>query len=131
MGDNQDVRYHRQYVATDYSRESLNIWTKSIEQIDLYSKILPAIAFTPAENETLASIKTEINTLTEEKCDMFVLGKENFDNYDAFIAQLKKSKVDDAIALIQQHMIGISRTRTVKALFDGKLKPERRSAIRR
>lgn len=96
----QDVEYYRQYVVTDYSRESIANWAVSID-FDPYQRMLPAIPRTPEESEQVAAIMTEVKTLRDEMCDKFVLGKEDFSKFDDFVAQMKKYNIDEAIRLTQ------------------------------
>jgi putative aldouronate transport system substrate-binding protein len=96
----QDVEYYRQYVVTDYSRKSIANWAASID-FDPYQRMLPAIPRTPEESEQIAAIMTEVNTYKDEMCDKFVLGKEDFSNYDNFVETIKKLNIDEAIRLTQ------------------------------
>lgn len=97
----QDVEVFRQYVMTDYSRESITAWASSIDY-DPFSKILPAIEKMPDKAERFTAIMTDIKTYVAEMTDKFVLGKEPLDKYDEFVDKLKKMNIEEAIQIQQE-----------------------------
>ena len=96
----QDVNYFRQYVVTDYSRDSIKAWIDSVD-FDPFEKILPVVEKSPEDTETYTAIMADIETYVAEMTDKFVLGKESFNNYDNFVQTLKNMKIEEAIALQQ------------------------------
>jgi putative aldouronate transport system substrate-binding protein len=93
----QDERYFQQYVARPQQQNAVNVWSKT----RAVEHNLPGITPTPEESQRLAAIMNEVNTYCDEMFVKFIVGAEPIANYDQFIAQLKRMKIEDAIAIQQ------------------------------
>lgn len=91
----QDVRHIVQYLARPQQQDALDKWslTKASE-----SK-LPAITPSPEESRRFAAIMNEVNVYTDEMFVKFILGVESLDNFDVYVAQVKRMNIDEAIAI--------------------------------
>lgn len=97
----QDIQVFRQYVMTDYSRESIQAWADSVD-FDPFERILPAIEKTPEKAERYTAIMTDVKTYVAEMTDKFVFGKESLDKYDEFVNKLKQMNIEEAIQIQQE-----------------------------
>lgn len=60
----------------------------------------PMLTGTPDEEDTIASIMTDVGKLISESVAQFVAGERNFDSdWDTFIQQMKTFGIEDAIAI--------------------------------
>ena len=62
---------------------------------------MPQITELPEEGQEMASIMAEVDTYRKEMFLKFVMGAESIDNFDKYIQQLKKMKIDRAIEIQQ------------------------------
>jgi len=92
-----DDRYSEQYYATEQQKEASVVFSEFQE--NALETRLPLVSHTPEEANELATIMAEVNTFREEMFLKFVMGSEPIDNFDAYVAQLKKMNVDRAIEL--------------------------------
>ncbi len=77
--------------------DALNIWMKSA-----VNKALPeGLSPTSEESKKLATIMGRVNTYMDEMFVKFVTGAEPIANYSAFVENLKKLGIDDALAVQQ------------------------------
>ena len=67
-------------------------------------KILPPLTPSEEESEKLARIQGDLDTYVDQMFVKFVMGKEPIENFDAYIATLKKMGMDDAIKIRQAQL---------------------------
>jgi putative aldouronate transport system substrate-binding protein len=92
-----DYRYLDQYYRRDQQRDAWKKW----QQTQALEHKLPMVTPTPEESEDLAAIMSEIDTYADEMFVRFATGKESLDNFDKYLAQLKKMGIEKAIAIQQ------------------------------
>ncbi len=63
------------------------------------SMLLGSLPFTEEENNQVATLKTDISTYISEMHQKFILGKESLDNFDSYIANLKKMNIDKVLEI--------------------------------
>lgn len=66
-----------------------------------HSLILPPVSPNATEAARLAAIMTEVNTYVDEMFDKFVMGLEPLSKFDEYTGNLKRMKIDEAIAVNQ------------------------------
>lgn len=93
----QDRRYIVQYYRLP---EQLTAWERWSDSKAAEHKF-PAVTLTPEESEDFADIMSQVSTYMEEKYAAFTTGQESLENFDAYLEQLKKMGIEDAIALQQ------------------------------
>lgn len=64
-------------------------------------QVWPPFNFTQEEQSELTTIQTDIETYVNEMRDKFITGNESFDNWDEYVAALKKMGVDRYVAIYQ------------------------------
>jgi putative aldouronate transport system substrate-binding protein len=94
----QDKRYMEQNAAMPEQQESLKLWSNT----DAGKHAMPRITLTPEESAEAATINNEVSTYANEMLLKFVMGSESLDNYDKYVEQLKKLKLDRWIELNQK-----------------------------
>jgi putative aldouronate transport system substrate-binding protein len=57
------------------------------------------ISHTSEESRELANIMTDINTYRDEMTLKFIVGQEPIENFDNFVATIKKMNIDKAIEI--------------------------------
>jgi putative aldouronate transport system substrate-binding protein len=92
----QDRRYMEQYLKYPEQVDAINTWSQHQGKL-----ILPPITATPDESQRLATIMNEVNTYVSEMFTKFIMGQEPLDNFDAFVDQMKKMNIEEAIELRQ------------------------------
>lgn len=95
----QDKGYIEQYYALPEQQEALNNWSYELGYTQGFK--IPKILCTSEEATEMAEITNNISTYLDEMILKFINGMESFDNWDAFINQLKAYKVDRAIEIQQ------------------------------
>ena len=65
-------------------------------------KSMPLLTPTSEEYERISIIQTEVGTYIDETIQMFVQGTKSMDEYNAFISNLKKMKIDEYIEIYQR-----------------------------
>jgi putative aldouronate transport system substrate-binding protein len=63
--------------------------------------ILPPVTATPDEGRRLASLMSTIDTYVDEMTAKFIMGREPLGNFDAYLDQLNKLGVDEAVSMKQ------------------------------
>ena len=91
----QDVRYFEQFMQYPDQVNAAKTWATSSD----FSWRLPQIAPTAEESSKIAAIMTELNTYTDEMLLKFVMGQAGLDQWDSYVAQIKKMRVDEALAV--------------------------------
>ena len=92
----QDRRYQEQYAKYPEQVNAINTWSQHQGKL-----LLPPITATPDESQRLATIMNEVNTYVSEMFTKFIMGQESLDNFDAYVEQLKKMNIEEAIKLRQ------------------------------
>ena len=80
-------------------QEALVTWKTNMEKHGM-----PAVTPTAEESDMMAEYDTEIQTYVEEMVLKFITGNESFDNYDAFVANIKALGIDEVIASKQAQL---------------------------
>ncbi|NLG85581.1 MAG: extracellular solute-binding protein, partial [Firmicutes bacterium] len=93
----QDPRYFEQYQSKPQQIEAIKRWANTDEA----KYALPPVTPTPEESTELANIMNQIDTYREEMVMRFILGIEPLDNFDKYLAQMKKLGIDRAIQIYQ------------------------------
>ena len=93
----QDTRYIEQYYSMPELSEAVNLWA----QTDYGKYIYPAASTTSEEAEELALIMNQVQTFAKEMEAKFITGEKSLDEYDAYVAQLKKFGIERAIEIKQ------------------------------
>lgn len=94
-----DDRYLEQYYELPQQKESIKLWGK-YEDNSLGVK-MPLVSATPEESEKIAKYMSEVSTFADEMYIRFILGEESLDNFEKYVAQLKKMNIEEAIQLQQ------------------------------
>jgi putative aldouronate transport system substrate-binding protein len=93
----QDKRYFEQFLKYPDQLKAVETWAGS----STFDRRLPKITATPDESTTFATIMNEINTYVDEMFLKFVMGQESIDKFDDYVAQVRKMKIDEALAIQQ------------------------------
>ncbi len=91
----QDTRYFEQYQSKPQQIEAIKNWSNTDEA----KYMLPPVTATPEESTELARIMNQIDTYREEMVIKFIFGQEPLDNFDKYLAQMKKLGIDRAIEI--------------------------------
>ncbi|WP_054955643.1 extracellular solute-binding protein [Paenibacillus dakarensis] len=78
--------------------EKLNKALKQIQQGN-EAKLQPRLAFTDEENEVLNLTNTAIKKYMDEQVSKFILGQKSFDEWDAYVEEIKKMGIDEVVAV--------------------------------
>ncbi len=95
----QDVGYITQYYALDVQKEALNNWSKGFSETQKYA--FPKLLCTEEEANEMSEIMNNVETYMTTMVLKYITGAESFDNYDAFIEQMKKFNIEKAISYYQ------------------------------
>jgi putative aldouronate transport system substrate-binding protein len=93
----QDKRYLEQYLEYPQQRDAIVQWKK--QQYAKY--MLPPITATRAESDELAKIMNDVNAYIDEMTVKFITGVKPLEEFDQFVAQVKKLNIDRAVAINQ------------------------------
>ena len=94
-----DVVCHANLLASEGARASRMRWA-DCDYIDK-EYVLPPLSYTSEQNARRTEIMTEINTYMNEMVLKFIIGTESLDNYDAYVENVKKMGIDEAIQIVQ------------------------------
>jgi putative aldouronate transport system substrate-binding protein len=64
-----------------------------------FSSRMPPVTTTAEESSKVAAIMNEVNVYTDEMFLKFFMGQVGFDQWDAYVAQVKKLRIDEALAI--------------------------------
>lgn len=73
------------------------LWNASIN----YSRLLPNLAFTSEEAAEYADIMNEVNVLSEEMVVKIMIGDRTVNDYESYVANMKKANIDRAVKIVQ------------------------------
>lgn len=92
----------------DWTRELAAVPEKDLVSYDIWAQadtdyIMPSgVSMTSEENTEYAKIYADINSLVDEKTNLFITGELNLEeDYEEFISQIKNMNIDRAIELQQ------------------------------
>lgn len=91
----QRIEYFEQFMAYPDQVATAKIWGESSD----HSWRMPRTAPTVEESTKMASIMNEVNIYTDEMFVKFVMGQASLDQWDAYVAQIRKLRIDEAIAI--------------------------------
>ena len=89
------------YVKSINSEAAGNAVYEWIENTDAAKHIIPKTALTADESAAYSDIMTAINARVSEMCMKYITGDESLDNFDAYVAELKSMKLDEALKIQQ------------------------------
>ncbi|MDR0405731.1 MAG: extracellular solute-binding protein [Clostridiales bacterium] len=92
-----DFRPYEQYYGTQAQKDALRIFADT----DAEQHLLPPITLTTDESDEVSGLITDINTYVDEMFLKFVMGIEPLSNYDAYVANIKRLKLDRVIEVYQ------------------------------
>jgi len=93
----QDPGYILQYYETQQQKDALARWSAQEQK----STKMPAIVHTTDEATEVTEIMADIKTYIAEEQFKFISGSKSFDEFDAFIDQIKSMDIDRAIEIKQ------------------------------
>ncbi len=94
----QDVRYFEQYsLAYPQQKHAVDVWAKTNQA----AHQMPPITPTAAESSEMAKIMSEVGAYRDEMVLKFIMGTEPLENFDKFVAQVKKMGIDQALKINQ------------------------------
>jgi putative aldouronate transport system substrate-binding protein len=64
-----------------------------------YPRTITGLNFTSEEGTEKATIMNDINTLVSENVVKFIMGEKSFDEYDAFVEQIKAMNIDRVVQI--------------------------------
>lgn len=96
----EDDRYIEQYYTLPEQLDALNTLNKYSD--NTIKVKMPNLNMTSEEKSEYAEIITNIETYSQELVSKFIMGAEPISNYDKFVDQQKKMKIERAIELQQQ-----------------------------
>lgn len=83
---------------SDATRDMNKVW----DEINDSTAVIPAaLALNAEERDTYGDLYSEIESYVDEMTVRFIMGLEPLENYEAFVTQLHRLGVDDAIAAYQ------------------------------
>lgn len=63
---------------------------------------MPPVSLTAEEGDELAKILTTTDVYQNEMVTKFIMGVEPLDKFDEYVNEMKKMKIEDAIAIYQK-----------------------------
>lgn len=93
----QDPRYLEQYYSIPELSEAINLWAET----DYGKYIMPPVSATSEEASELAKIINNVKTYADEMESKFITGAISINEFDTYIAQLKKFGIERAIEIKQ------------------------------
>ena len=100
----QDIRYFEQYQKVPVpgiegvpAWDAIQLWTKTLDS----SRTLPPLILSPEESQRTAAKFNEINTYVQEMYFKFILGTAKIEDFDAYVAQVKKMGIDEVVKTYQ------------------------------
>lgn len=91
----QRKEYFEQFMKYPDQLTAVNNWAGSSD----FSWRVPPTTPSTEESAKLAAIMNEVNVYVDEMLVKFIMGQASLDQWDAYIAQVKKLKIDEAIAI--------------------------------
>lgn len=91
----QRIEYFEQFMAYPDQVACAKTWGEASD----FSWRMPRVAFTAEESTKMATIMNDLNIYTDEMLVKFVMGQASLDQWDSYIAQIKKLRIDEALAV--------------------------------
>jgi putative aldouronate transport system substrate-binding protein len=92
----QDPDYFRQSgLPYKQQKTAVENWMNTNQK----AHMIPAVTATPEESSDLAKVMNDVETYKQEMVAKFILGQEPIENFDKYVAQIKKLGVDKAITI--------------------------------
>lgn len=93
--------YLRDYTAvaggfTEFDLAAMEVWSDTGTSL-----VLPVINFTAEEDELASNLMADIATYKDEMVLKFITGNTPLTEFDNYVAQLKKMRIDDVIKIYQ------------------------------
>ncbi|MDR1541887.1 MAG: extracellular solute-binding protein [Clostridiales bacterium] len=88
--------YYTQMLFLPQQKEALQIWGNGD-----FSLNMPPITYTSEESQALAAIMNEVNTYVDEMFVRYILGQSGVDDFEAFRANLRSMKIEEALQTAQ------------------------------
>ncbi|GBF74406.1 ABC transporter substrate-binding protein [Paenibacillus sp. 598K] len=92
----QDIRYLEQYYSYPEQLDAIQAWQTQSEE-----NKLPPVTPSQEENAEFAAIMSDVNTLAQQMLEKIILGVDPISEFDNYVAKIKSSKIDRAIAIQQ------------------------------
>lgn len=87
------------FAFPDYAIDAMmNVWNDSA---DVDYMLPDNITLTAAEGEKISEIMTDVNTYVDEMTVKLIMGEEPISNFDEYVEQIKKMRIDEAIQIYQ------------------------------
>lgn len=90
--------YLRDYKAvpefTKFSLDAMDKWTQADTDY-----VMPPLNLTAEESDTYSNIMSDIDTYKDEMILKFITGKEPLSNFDKYVEQLKKMRIEEVIKI--------------------------------
>lgn len=97
----QGSGYTKQTFTMPQQKNAITTWMDT----DAELHVVPPLTPTPEESSEQAKIITAVHsTFLQEKFIKFVMGEEPIENYDAFVAEMKKMGIERALELKQAQL---------------------------
>ncbi len=94
----QDVRYLEQYAGKPEQQTAWSVWSNT----DGQAHRVPLVYIDEEKNNEYSTKMTDVQTYWTEMIIKFISGIEPIDNFDNYIAEMKKMGAEDVLALKQQ-----------------------------
>jgi putative aldouronate transport system substrate-binding protein len=92
----QHPDYYRQStLPKPQQQKAADTWMNTNQK----SHMIPPVTATPEESNDLGKIMSDIDTYKQEMIAKFILGQEPIENFDKYVAQIKKLGIDKAITI--------------------------------
>lgn len=92
----QDPDYFRQSgLPYNQQKTAVENWKNTNQQ----AHMIPPVTATPEESSDLAKVMNDVDTYKQEMVAKFILGQEPIENFDKYVAQIKKLGIDKAITI--------------------------------
>ncbi|MDO3412481.1 extracellular solute-binding protein [Saccharibacillus sp. CPCC 101409] len=98
VGEDDD-RYNEQYYQLQQQKDAVKLFSKYSENTVQVS--IPPVSLTTEESNEYSKIMNDITTYRDEMFIKFAMGAEPIDNFDSYVAQIKKFNIDRALEIQQ------------------------------
>jgi putative aldouronate transport system substrate-binding protein len=92
----QDVRYLNQFYSLPEQSEAIKTWASGSSEL-----LLPALEVGPRDARKFATVMVDLRTYIAEMTTRFILGREPLEHFDAYLAELRRAGVLQAIGYMQ------------------------------
>lgn len=92
----EDINAIHQQLPLPQEIEAITNWAYAD-----HTTAIPPVTTTPEESTSLATAMNEIQTYVDEMTLKFIMGQEPLSNFDAYVDQINKMGIDDAVKIKQ------------------------------